>query len=138
MDSGMSERLADLGVELAKHVSLRTVVADSIPGSHAEDCTGGTLDGGTSNLVAALPDDLSCMQEFGTTGRWIIYTPRDGREFAIVPFLGDGPLNERGKIQATGVGRTVRSKVLAIFTAIHIHVVCEDAAVSYDLGRSSE
>ena len=28
MDSGMSERLANLGVELAKHVSLRTVVAD--------------------------------------------------------------------------------------------------------------
>ena len=28
MDTGMSERRADLGVELAKDVSLRTVVAD--------------------------------------------------------------------------------------------------------------
>lgn len=138
MDTGMSERRADLGVELAKDVSLRTVVANSIPGGHAEDCTGGTLDCGTSNLVAALPDDLSCMQEFGTTGRWVILTEGNGRKFAIVPFLGDGPLNERGKIQAARVGRTVCSKVLAIFTAIHIHVVCEDAAVSYDLGRSSE
>jgi hypothetical protein len=133
---------------------MQDIKLTSIPGGHAEDCTGGTLDGGTSNLVAALPDDLSCMQEFGTTGRWVILTEGNGRKFAIVPFLGDGPLNERGKIQAASVGRTVCSKVLAIFTAIHIpvsmlikpcekmgmnlHVVCEDAAVGYDLGRSSE
>lgn len=73
---------------------LKDVKLTSIPRSHAEDRTSGTLDCGTSNLVAALPDNLGGMQEFGTTGRWAILTPRNGREFTIVPFLGDGPLDK--------------------------------------------
>jgi hypothetical protein len=39
-----------------------------VPRSHAENCAGRTLDGGTPNLVAALPDDLGGMQEFRATG----------------------------------------------------------------------
>lgn len=38
----------------------------SIPGGHTEDGAGRTLDGSTSNLVAALPDDLGGVQEFRT------------------------------------------------------------------------
>jgi hypothetical protein len=141
----MSKRLANLRVELAEHVSFRTIVAyflcqheksangetaqlTSIPGrfrltwiGDREYCSSSTFNCGASNLGACLPDDLSGMQEFWTTGRWIILPPRDVRELTIVPFVGDCIGNKGGEIQtieAAG-GCTICRKVLAISTSIH-------------------
>lgn len=118
--------------------------------SDGEDGSSSTFNGCTSNLSARLPDDLSGVQEFWTTDGWRILAPRDVRQLAIVPLLGDSIADDGCEIQAVEVagGCTICRKVLAISTAIHgpgvtsvqsrskvefdLHVVCENAAVSDD------
>jgi len=75
VNGGKSDGLADLGVELAKNIAFRTIIAYSIPGRlglawirDREDCSSGTFNRCTSNLSARLPDYLSGVQKLRTTG----------------------------------------------------------------------
>ncbi len=105
----------------------------------AEDSSSTTLDSGTSDLGASLPDECSEVEELGNVlNGWAVLSVRNIGCLTVVPLVGDGISDQGSGIQRCDItSGAISGKVLAISTTtlgpIHVLDASRDSRVHLQL-----
>ena len=135
-------------------LTLRVVVADSVPGGEAEDSAGRALDSGTADLGGVLPDNLgevTVQVNVHVGGGVLLAVESPVGHLTVVPLVGNTTSSSLVLESVNIAGSTPRSEVLAVAALAllpiecvsyritgcmdeNLHVVLENATVGGVLG----